>query len=117
MTVLRILGLGGDGLLHIAHYVRPQPGKTIRPLTISPAQYMRIVRRVEAFAPETGTMRYPGYYRHDVFYDAPGRYTPTNTCNQWISDTLANAGVRTGLWTPFAGGVMKWVPPTGDARQ
>jgi hypothetical protein len=45
-----------------------------------------------------------------VFYEAPGAYTVTNTCNQWTSDMLAEAGVRTGWWTPFAGGVMKWVP-------
>ena len=23
------------------------------------------------------------------------------------------AGVKVGAWTPFAGGVMKWVPPIG----
>lgn len=115
-TVLRILGLGGHGLVHVAHYVRPRPGPTIRPLTITRAEYGRIVERIEKFAPAIGTMRYPGYYRHDVFYDAPGRYTPTNTCNQWTSDTLAAAGIRTGLWTPIAGGVMKWVPPIRDAE-
>ena len=45
-----------------------------------------------------------------MFYDAPGEYTASNTCNQWTSNMLAAAGVRTGWWTPFAGGVMKWVP-------
>ena len=55
-------------------------------------------------------MRHDGYGPQDVFYDAPGTYTVANTCNQWTSDTLAAAGVRTGWWTPFAGGVMKWVP-------
>ena len=56
-------------------------------------------------------VRHDGYGPQDVFYDAPGHYTASNTCNQWTSDTLAAAGVRTGWWTPFAGGVMKWVPP------
>ena len=37
-------------------------------------------------------------------------YTAIQTCNQWTSDVLAGAGIRTGWWTPFAGGVMKWVP-------
>jgi hypothetical protein len=54
--------------------------------------------------------RYLGYDDYDIFYAAPGRYHLGNTCNQWTSDTLAAAGVRTGWWTPFAGGVMKWVP-------
>ena len=58
-------------------------------------------------------MRHDGYGPQDVFYDAPGTYTLRNTCNQWTSNMLAAAGVRTGWWTPFAGGVMKWVRPQG----
>jgi uncharacterized protein (TIGR02117 family) len=116
-TVLKVIGLGGEGLVHVAHYVRPRPGPSLRPLTITSEQYRRIVEQIERFAPQVGTTRYTGYYRHDVFYDAPGRYTPTNTCNQWTSDILAEAGIRTGLWTPFAGGVMKWVPSIGQRYQ
>ena len=114
LTVLHIAGLGGEGLLHVAHYVRPAPAADIRPLRLSARQYAGVVRRIEAMLPPgaIGEPRrhYPGYGDYDAFYDARGRYTATNTCNQWISDTLAAAGVRTGAWTPFAGGVMKWVP-------
>ena len=117
LTVLHIAGVGGKGLLHVAHYVRPAAADDIRPLRLSPAQYAIIVRRIEAMLPPgaIGEPRhhYPGYGDHDAFYDARGRYTAANTCNQWTSDTLAAAGVKTGLWTPFAGGVMKWVPPVG----
>lgn len=118
LTVLRIVGIGGDGLLHIAHYVRPAPDQNIRPLWISDAEYAHLVRQVEASIPlPAGRRRYTGYHDNDVFYDAPGRYTAINTCNQWTSNTLAAAGIRTGWWTPFAGGVMKWVPQLSDARQ
>ena len=114
LTVAHIAGLGGEGLLHVAQYVRPAPADDIRQLRVSPAQYAVIVRRIEAVLPPgpLGEPRrhYPGYGAHDAFYDARGRYTAANTCNQWTSDTLAAAGVRTGIWTPFAGGVMKWVP-------
>ena len=114
LTVFHIAGLGGEGLLHVAHYVRPVPAVDIRPLRLSQAQYAVIVRRIEAVLPPgpIGEPRrhYPGYGAYDTFYDARGRYTATNTCNQWTSDTLAAAGVRTGTWTPFAGGVMKWLP-------
>ena len=102
---------GGDALLHVARYVRPAPGPDNRPLRLTPAQYQRLVARVEAALPPAGERRrYRGYADWDVFYDAPGRYRWNNTCNQWTSDTLAAAGVKTGRWTPFAGGVMKWVP-------
>ena len=114
LTVLHIAGLGGEGLLHVAHYVRPAAAADIRPLRLSATQYTIIVRRIEAMLPPgaIGEPRrhYPGYGDYDAFYDARSRYTAANTCNQWISDTLAAAGVRTGAWTPFAGGVMKWVP-------
>ncbi len=110
-TALRA-ALGGDGLLHVAHYVRPAPSETARELRLRPAEYGRLVRAVEAqVLPGERRPRYQGYEDYDVFYAAPGRYHVGNTCNQWTSDVLAAAGVKTGWWTPFAGGVMKWVPP------
>ena len=110
LTVLRVIGVGGDGLLHVSHYVRPAPSADFRPLTLTLAQYRRLVAAIERSLPRGERVRHPGYGPRDVFYDAPGRYTASNTCNQWTSNMLAAAGVRTGWWTPFAGGVMKWVP-------
>jgi uncharacterized protein (TIGR02117 family) len=114
VAVLHIIGLGGDGLLHVAHYVRPAPADDIRPLRLTAAQYAAVVRRIEAMLPPGSTAEprkhFKGYGNYDTFYEARGRYTAANTCNQWTSDTLGAAGVRTGAWTPFAGGVMKWVP-------
>jgi len=109
-TVLRIAGVGGDGLLHVSHYIRPAPSDDNRPLILTRAQYRRLVAAIERSLPRGERVQYDGYGPDDVFYEGPGRYTITNTCNQWTSDTLAEAGVRTGWWTPFAGGVMKWVP-------
>lgn len=109
-TVLRIVGIGGDGMLHVAHYVRPAPSDSERPLQLTRGEYRRLVAAIERTLPARPRVRHPGYDSWDVFYDAPGSYTVSNTCNQWTSDRLAEAGVRTGWWTPFAGGVMKWVP-------
>lgn len=109
-TVLRIVGIGGEGMLHVAHYVRPAPSDSERPLRLRREEYRRLVAAIERSLPPRPRIRHPGYDAWDVFYDAPGSYTVTNTCNQWTSDRLAEAGVRTGWWTPFAGGVMKWVP-------
>ncbi len=101
---------GGDGLLHVAHYVRPAPGPDNRPLRLTEAQYAKLVKRIEAqILPPHQRRRHLGYARHDTFYEAPGRYHLGNTCNQWTSNTLAAAGVKTGWWTPMTGGVMKWV--------
>ncbi len=103
--------IGGESLIHVAHYIRPAPGPDNRPLRLTRAQYTRLVARVEAaLPPPAQRSRYRGYADYDVFYTARGQYDWRNTCNQWTSDTLAAAGVKTGRWTPFAGGVMKWVP-------
>ena len=112
-TVLRIAGVGGEGLLHVAYYVRPAPAEDIRPLRLTRAEYRRLVAAIDRALPRGEWVAHRGYDDYDAFYEAPGRYTVRNTCNQWTSDTLAAAGVRTGRWTPFAGGVMKWVPEAG----
>lgn len=102
---------GGDGLLHVSHYVRPAPSKHHRSLLISPAEYARLIALIEQqIRPVDSRAAYRGYADYDVFYDAPGTYHIGNTCNQWVSDTLAGAGIKVGWWTPMAGGVMKWVP-------
>ena len=119
-TVARIVLGGGGGLLHVAHYVRPAPADDIRPLRLTRKQYAALVAQIEATLPQMPLSepreRYPGYGDYDVFYPARGTYSTGNTCNQWTSDTLAAAGVRTGRWTPFAGGVMKWVPKLSPAK-
>nr|WP_237489050.1 TIGR02117 family protein [Tsuneonella aeria] len=102
---------GSEGLLHVAHYVRPAPGDATRTLTLRPAEYARLVAHIERqMVPPEARRHYPGYADWDVFYTARGRYDWRNTCNQWTADALAAAGVRVGRWSPFAGGVMKWVP-------
>ncbi|HTK71232.1 MAG TPA: DUF2459 domain-containing protein, partial [Croceibacterium sp.] len=112
-TVLRIVGIGGDGVLHVAHYIRPAPADDIRALRVTHGEYARLVAAIDRSLPRSPRVRYAGYGPQDVFYDAPGHYTVDNTCNQWTSNVLAAAGVKTGGWTPMAGGVMKWVPPPG----
>ena len=102
---------GGDGLIHAAYYVRPAPADDFREIRIRPAEYRKLVQLISGdLAPIEGRSTYPGYSGHDAFFDALGTYHLGNTCNQWTSDRLAAAGIRTGLWTPLPGGVMKWVP-------
>lgn len=118
-TVLRIAVHGGPGLMRVGHYVHPLPSASHRPLTLRPEEYARLVERVEAALPPLppGAERrnYPSYEQGARNYDAAGRYTVTNTCNQWVSDVLAHAGVRIGTWTPLAGGVMQWVEEPASA--
>lgn len=112
-TAARIVLHGGEGLMRVGHYVQPLPSDHHRPVTLRPAEYARLVERIEAALPALppGAERrtYPSYELGARNYDARGRYTLTNTCNQWVGDVLAYAGMRMGVWTPLAGGVMRWV--------
>ena len=108
-TVLRIATVGGEGLAHIGYYVRPATSSDLRPIRLRAMEYRRLVAAIEAgLRVQRPLVAHPGYGATDVFYDAGGTYTVLNTCNQWTSDRLAEAGVRTGWWTPMQGGVMKW---------
>lgn len=113
-TALRIAVSGGPGLIRVSHYVNPQPSPHHRVLLLRPAEYARLAQRIAAALPPLppGAARptYPGFEPASRNYDAAGRYTLVNTCNQWVADTLAHAGVRMGRFTPLAGGVMKWIP-------
>nr|WP_275588832.1 DUF2459 domain-containing protein [Croceicoccus hydrothermalis] len=112
VTVARIVATGGEGLLHVAHYVRPAPSTHYRPLRISRAEYRMIIQEIRRSLTDRAGSRivHPGYSPQDVFYDAKGTYTLYTTCNEWTGGVLRRAGIATGAWTPFPGGVMKWVP-------
>lgn len=118
-TVARIVFTGGDPLMRVGHYVNPQPTENFRPVKLSAAQYRRLVSAIEAALPamEVGEYRETlrATYAYDAYYEATGSYTIANTCNSWVGDTLAASGIEMGLWTPFAGGVTKWIAkPEGE---
>lgn len=113
-TALRIATVGGDALMRVSHYVRPAPAENYRPVDISSAQYRQLVQAIERALPETSAGQprpiLRGTFADDAYYEANGSYSLLNTCNTWVGATLAEAGVDMGAWTPFAGGVMKWIP-------
>lgn len=116
-TALRIGLVGGESVMRVGHYVHPAPGDQHRPLRLRPAEYRRLVAGIEAWlaptdpAGERAVLH--GSYGDDDYYEARGRYSLLRTSNNWTGDVLGDAGVRIGRWTPFAGGVMKWIelPP------
>jgi uncharacterized protein (TIGR02117 family) len=100
-----------DTLIHVYHLIDPQPTNYRKKLRVSLSQYHRIVSQIR------GTFRLdaaqhsvpsPAYAPNNLFYQARGRYSAVNTCNEWTANILSEAGVRIGLWTPMAGGVMRW---------
>lgn len=117
-TVLELATVGGSGIVRVSPYVRPAPSEWHRPFRVTPGQYARLVRHIEstlAPLPPGGAREVlRDSYSTDAYYRARGRFGLTRPCNQWVSDALAEAGIRTGWWTPFASGVSQWVPPPGE---
>ena len=120
LTALRIAFVGGDSMIRLSHYIRPAPGENHRPLRVTSEQYRRIVEQVEASLPPAGgdgeRTIFRGTDRADAYYEARGRYTLLKTSNSWTGDLLGDAGIRMGLWTPLAGGVMKWIDKPREER-
>jgi len=102
---------GGPTLLHIIHVDHPRPGPDERPIRISHVQYRRLAAYIQArFHMDAGGRPIPllgrGYGPDDMFYEANGGYSFIFTCNEWTGRALRQAGVRTGLWTPFNQSIM-----------
>lgn len=101
----------GPPLLHVEHDHRPRPDEWQRPVRVSPEQYRRLTRYIQArFKRDAGGRTMPligrGYNDWDMFYEANGGYSLVLTCNEWTGRALRAAGIRTGLWTPFAQSIM-----------
>jgi uncharacterized protein (TIGR02117 family) len=97
--------------LHIYHLVNPKPLPDRKMFMVTPSQYRKIILQIRASfkaGPDGKTTAYPAYGPSNIFYDAHGNYSAFNTCNNWTGRVLRNAGIRVGVWTPFAGGVMRW---------
>jgi Protein of unknown function (DUF2459) len=56
-TVLRVLTVGGEGLLHIGYYVRPAASDTLRPIRLRADEYARLVKSIEEDLPVRRPLR------------------------------------------------------------
>lgn len=118
-TALRIATRGGPAVMRVATYYRPSEDTNHRWLILREQEYARLVARIEAGLPTIANpedrISLTSFDPRARIYDSTGLYTPFYTCNQWVANALAAAGVEMGQWTPLAGGVMKWIPQ-GEAQ-
>ncbi|WP_337659009.1 TIGR02117 family protein [Sphingorhabdus sp. Alg231-15] len=106
-----------DVLLHVYHLNYPQVYPHYRrSFKVTESEYRLIVEAIKQrfVLDEAGrSIPSPGYGKDDLFYKSRGHYNAFYTCNSWTSDVLRQAGIRTGIWTPFQGGVMRWFLESG----
>jgi uncharacterized protein (TIGR02117 family) len=105
-TALAAVSGTGQSVVHVEYLPVPGASPSLRKLVVSPAVYQRLIAHVQgAFARDPGGARIAytgrGYTVHDTFYAARGHFSPWRTCNEWVREALAAAGVRVPLWAPL----------------
>lgn len=83
----------------------PEDFAAVTWLDLSRRQHDALVRGILADLPRDAGGRpllhsAPGFTATDSFWQAEGRFSLLNPCNQWVSRRLRAAGVPFGLWTP-----------------
>ena len=87
------------------------PSYAVREIRLRPEEYRRLWAAIRAdFAlDERGRpdrIDHPGYGRSDAFYEATGKANGVRTCNAVAGGWLSLAGVKVGVWPPFAPGLL-----------
>ena len=106
-TALRALSGANQTLIHTVYYTAPpaEGEHTVR-FTVSRRQYRRLAENLAAHFKRQNGRTLPvataHYTADDAFYEAEGRYHLFNTCNSWLNRRLAESGLRSVVWTPFA---------------
>lgn len=97
-------------VLHVLPLAGPPSGAGVHRVEISRAGYRRLVADVSQTLArdESGAPRPLAGLTHgrgDAFFRGAARFTPWRSCNVWTGNLLREAGLRIGLWTPFAASV------------
>ena len=96
-------------VIHVEAVPEPRPGRDVRALVLSVAEYRRLAAFVAAPFRGPGRPVF-GYGGGDAVYPARGRYSAVTTCNAWTGAALRPAGGTMGAWTRFPVTVMRWLP-------
>jgi uncharacterized protein (TIGR02117 family) len=110
----------GQTMMHVDRLKR-LPHTGIGKITLRTEEFGRLLEFLVAHFPdnfEAKAKATPGYGSDDRFYAIDKRwhfagtpdlkYSALFTCNNWVSEALRRAGVKTGYWTPLPFGVMWW---------
>lgn len=108
---------GGERVMHVEWVV--DPAFAARAIRLRPEEYRRLWQSIRAefdLDPDGRPVRidHAGYGPADAFYEGRGKANAVNTCNNWASDRLRLAGVKSSLWTPFAQGLVWRYRPAGQ---
>ena len=121
-TAAKALFMPSNACIHVS-FVRPNYYPNSKAVSISDAQYKRLVKHVtESLVRDRHeTVRQLPDYSYswnDAFLEAKGTYHLLNTCNSWAGCALRRAGVRCPWLSPLPGSPTMYFPQieTADDR-
>ena len=105
-----IFGIGPSAL-HVSYWPPVADGPRYVEVAVSAEAYRVLVDHVLATidpGPDGRPQLVPHelYSGYDLFFEAHGRYSFVNTCNEWVQEGLAAAGLPTPLWSPLPGPLL-----------
>ncbi len=114
-TALKAVFAPSKAALHLTPWSQqPQVHTQCRQLFLSDDQYKRLcaylLQTIPLHSEGLPLLIGQGYGGGDLFFEANGRYHLFQTCNEWTSRGLHEAGIQTAFWAPFARSVMIHLP-------
>lgn len=109
---------GGQTALAVTYEPAPGPYVDCRVLRVDPGT----LAALETFVAGTVTL---GSGRAEAlsrphgpagFVAANGRYSPLDTCNDWVRRALSHAGIRAPVWSPFPQALLFQLDQAGAIR-
>ena len=119
-TALKALFWPSASCLHVSCTAPQYLVAGTRPIRLTHDQYRRLAEFVRESFDARGpleTARMPGkaYGAYDAFFRARGAYHCLNTCNSWVGEGMAIAGVRVPWKTPLPKTVFLYLPSAPPA--
>ena len=112
ITTFRALFIPTKALLHVEfmNYI-PSESKHCVSMFISKEKYRLLCDYISKYFYAESSSSKPefyckGYGESDFFYNAKGNYHLFHTCNDWVNDAMAYAGMPHAIMAPFAEHVM-----------
>lgn len=110
-AIIAVSGIG-ESALHV-DYVKDAPKESarVKQFLISEEQYANLIgyilQTMQFRNDGPILIQHAGYGKHDLFFEANGRYSLFTTCNEWTGDGMEAAGLPVGIWTPLEFGIMR----------
>lgn len=110
-TVCNALLWNSPSVMHVSCYGGSYKNWTTMPLSrqqidamVAKMQKSFKINEDSSFQPIEGY----AYGQNDRFYEALGSYNCFNTCNVWTGRILKAGSLKTSVWSPFTGGIMRF---------